>query len=321
MPSENYLYSINLALTHACLGRCLFCPRDRGLNSRNLIMPTEYAFKIIDETATPEFKSRHNIGKFEVSENGDALIHPDFIDILRRIRSKHPNAIISMFTNFYLLTREKSETICKEKLVDVITTNIDGHDRIFYGMVKGLDYETVERNILDFLEVREQAGYKPYLKIQALTLYDYVNKVIRVFKNLPYNLSRNIAGYINTEKLEDDYEEIRKIWEKRADTFFRSPVFLWAERPWALMNTGKAGNYSCPLLERVKHEAFISPDGDWYICCYDSRYDIKFGNVVETSIQEVFESERRASIIKALEEKRFHDIGYPCITVEACQWV
>ena len=313
MQSSQYLYSINLALTHACLGRCVFCPRDRGLNARNVIMPTEYAIKIIDETAGPEF----NIGKFEVSENGDALIHPDFINILRHIRAKHPNATISIFTNFLLLTREKAEVICREKLIDVITTNIDGSTPVLYHMVKGIDYGTVERNILDFLEVREKTGFKPFLKIQALTLYDYTSKVLRTLKDLPYNLDRKI----DISNLTDDFNEIRKVWEKRADLFFRSPVFLWAERPLVKPNPARYGELSCPLLERVKHEAFINPDGDWYICCYDAKYNIRFGNVVKDGVRAVFESDERSRIIRALEEHRYQDIGYPCTTIEACQWV
>jgi MoaA/NifB/PqqE/SkfB family radical SAM enzyme len=284
-------------------------------------LPYDYAQIIIDETASPDFLSRHKLGKFEVGENGDSFINPDFIDVLRYIRKKHDKITISLFTNFFRFTREIAKVICHERLVDVITTNIDGHDAESYKAVKGINYGTVEQNILDFIEVRKHSDFKPRLRMQAITMADYVNKVMSKLGKPPLALPKDV----DRTKLVDDFEEIRTIWVPRLDAsldvFSRSPVFLWAERAQIDTNPKRVVNFFCPLLERVKHEAFISPDGNWYVCCYDSRYDIKFGNVVETSIQEVFDSERRASIIKALEERRFHDIGYPCTTVEACQWV
>lgn len=309
--SEVELFSINLALSNLCGAKCIFCPINRYKKKPPYNMPHLNAKKIADEVS----RNIHSVKRFEIGENGDALLNPEFIEIVRYIKSTNPNVEVDMFTNFQHLTKDISEVIVMENLIDNLCVNIDGHDEETYFRVKGLSYNTVEQNVIDFIKVRNEHGSKIRLAIQALTYTDYANRVIAKFNKFPVA----VESLYST----DDFTEIRDVWKNRLnpklDVFFRSHAFGWAERD--SINKVNPENYNCPIFTRVRDECFIAPNGDWYACCYDDKQQLIFGNVIEKSITEVYFGKDRKHILQLLEERRYTEIGYPCTLVEACQWI
>jgi radical SAM protein with 4Fe4S-binding SPASM domain len=310
------LFGINLALSNLCGGGCIFCPEGRGRRiPKN--MPIEYAKKIIDEASSYKFRSIHVIKRFEVGENGDALLNPSFVDILRYIRQNFQSVFIELSTSFQNLKRDMSDVIISEHLLDNVGVNIDGYDPENYYRVKRMDYREIEQNILDFIEVRKRKGVKIPLNVLCLTYYDYVTSIYKTFGRMPKKI-RQTQGAL---KIKDDYKLVEQVWRSRLESFdhlHRLKVGLWAERDLVDRNRDMS-SYTCPLYERVKKECFIAPNGDWYACCRDDQQQNVFGNVIEQSIQEIWNSQKRHDFLRLLKQHKYSDIGYPCNTIVACQ--
>ena len=107
-------------------------------------MPFEVVKKIIDEAADTAFPNP--IKMIHLSENGEALYHPEFLEIVRYIKAKLPNTALNLLSNFGLMTPKIARALLEEKLLSSIQVNIDGHDAKSYKAVKGIAYAGVIKN-------------------------------------------------------------------------------------------------------------------------------------------------------------------------------
>jgi radical SAM protein with 4Fe4S-binding SPASM domain len=316
------LKSINLGVSSACGADCIYCPVEtRGTRIREKSMPFDLVRKIVDEVATEGFRQKHSIERFEVGENGDAFLNRNFVPILRYIRQALPQVKVELFTDFQFFTRDKADIFLRERLVNSYICNIDGGSPDDYFAVKRIPYDRVKRNVLDFLEVRNALHTAAPLKVQILTADYYIKTIRQHFGVDPMRLA-GTEHHCTPDKA--SVESIRATWRDVLDPAQdkivpSTSIFAWAER--AQVDTRKLDyhNYTCPLLKRVRHEAFIAPDGTWYACCYDSNYELALGNVNEHSLDEIFSSDKRQQFIGMLEGKKFAKIGGPCKTVNCCQ--
>jgi len=306
---------INLALSNRCNATCIWCPTSRG-TKHNFDMPFDVVKKIIDEAADPAFPNP--IKMIHLSENGEALYHPEFLEIVRYIRAKLPDTALNLLSNFGLMSAKIAKPLLEEKLLSSIQVNIDGHDAKSYKAVKGISYAGVIKNVKKFLELR--AKYDPTFdfSINVMTAFEYTVSVNAFMQTKPDQYKRKIPF--------STYEETVKSLRKFVpdDVFIKhSKSGLWAER--GLITSGRArinvdqSTLDCPLLMRVEKEVFIAPNGDLYPCCYDDNNDIVLGNVMESTLLEIHDSETRRVFIERLKAHKYEEIGYPCNTVVCCQ--
>ena len=311
-----FLHSINLSLCSACTANCIFCPPTRFGNIKTKMMNPSLVQKIVDEISTsPHLRT---IRQINIGEMGDCLLNPKALDCLRIIRRKLPHAIIHLTINFASLPKEKSRQILEEGLADGVSGNIDGHNELYYGLVKGLSYETITKNVRDFLMLREQLGSKVKFAIYILSYRLYVNSIKNNWGFLPTKLH----GIERTE-IEDDSELVEAMWRpllRKEDKITIHPtVMSWAERSKFRNAKIAYKKYACPKLPRIRHEIFIAPDGTMYPCCIDADNWIAFGNLADGSITSVALSQGRRRLIWLLEHHRFGEVGGPCRSVNCCQ--
>jgi len=317
MTQNYHLRSINLSLSSACDANCIFCPEDRGRRLKTKMMNPQIVEKIVHEVSTnPKL---HSVTHFECSENGDAFLNPKVLECLRIIRRSLPWCTISVFTNFRNLTKDKIIPILRENLIDTICCNIDGHNEYYYRAVKGVSLKKAKQNLLDFLQIRENLRANVPLTIYAITYKKYVNTIKNNFGFIPHNLHGK-----ELKDIKDDFALIKATWQplidKEKDHIIPAhAIFSWAERTKIDTASLAYDNYCCPNLERVKHEAFIAPDGTWYACCLDANNELVLGNLTRNSLANLMESPRRRKLIWMLEERKFQEIGRPCDTVNCCQ--
>jgi len=283
-------------------------------------MPFDLAKKIVDEVGCREFRKNHSVRKFEIGENGEAFLNPDVINILRYMKSSNPDISTRVFTNFQNLTKERSEIILREGLLDSIFLNIDGHNSYNYYQVKKLNLDVLIRNLNDFLALRRELRAKTSLTILSLTLADYICKIRDRLGFLPAKL--HDQSLLN---IPDDFTQIVEKWRElidpKTDVIQRAGIVGWAERNRVDVAHINYQSYSCPNLQRVKEECFVAPDGTWYACCLDSNNELVLGNVAEESILKLYRGEKRLRLIRLLENREFYKIGGPCRTVNCCQWL
>lgn len=315
------LKSINLSTSSICGGNCIFCPENRGKRIQQKFMTFELAKKIIDEISSDEFKKKHRVRNIGVAENGDAFLNKELINILRYIKLKLPQVKVIAATNFQNFTEDKAQIILSEQLIDSFLCNIDASSERNFFAAKGLKLQTVKKNLIDFIKIREKLQNKSSLSIMAVTLNTYINAVHNCLGFYPTKLKDyELRG------VEDDFHLIKEQWKnildpKKDRISKMKTVFLWAEREKASGQELDYKEYQCPNLQRVKEEAFITPDGTWYACCYDSNTELVLGNVAVDNIDTIFSSQQRKNLIEKLEKREFQKIGGPCKTVNCCQWV
>jgi sulfatase maturation enzyme AslB (radical SAM superfamily) len=311
------LKSINLALSTLCDADCIFCPSDRGENIKQKIMPLSYAEKIIDEIASRKFRRRHRVKRVVISEGGEPFLNKDMIEILRLIKSHLPQVLVWINTNFHTVSPDKSRIILEEGLIGHMGCNIDGSNAQNYFLVKKLDYDLVMHNVKEFLRIRNELNSRVGLTVRILSLHKYIHTIHEKLGVYPQKLKD--LGLIN---IPDDtqiiVEQLKKILDMNKDIIYVSGISRWAERDQVDISKIDYKKYHCGMLERIESEAFIAPDGSWYICCDDSKNEVLLGNVITQSIDEVFHSERRKTIIEMLKEQKFEEIGGPCKTVICC---
>lgn len=314
------LESINLSLSSVCGGDCLFCPDNRGKRIEQKIMSFECVEKIIDEISSKEFKKNHNIMSISVGENGDAFLNKDFIRILRLIKFKLPLVKITIATNFQNFTEEWAEIILKEKLIDVFYSNIDGSNEKNYFNMKKMNFNNSRNNLIDFLKIRKKLNFYPPLNISVVTLNRYIRTIYYNFGFYPVKLKD-----YRLIDIPDDFLIIKKQLEEMLmpgiDRINKTSIFGWAEREQVDISKIDYKKYSCNNLHRVEMEAFIAPNGVWYICCFDADNELILGNVAEQSINEIFFSPKRQKLLNLLKNQQFSEIGGPCKTVNCCQYL
>ena len=301
--------SINLALTNRCTANCIFCPESRGQRLQS-DMTLEIVHKILDEVSSPSFPWQ--VKTFQVGENGDAPLNKNFLEILRAIKQKMPNAFINMATNFSQMKPELSKILLDERLLHGIQVNIDGHNAESYEAQKILKYENVINNLKAFVKLKSEYPASMELTVHYLTLKDYTDAVRKKFGRDPVRLVGDVPD-TGPEQIRESLNS----WLPDEVILDRPGCFFWAERALVPPDHDQS-RLSCPNYSRVESEAWIAPNGDWYACCLDENQDIVWGNVMKNTLVEIHSGESRVNFLDDLVNRRWKKIGHPCNTVTCC---
>ena len=309
---------VGLALSSACGAKCVFCPiTERGACNTRKLMPFRDAKKVIDEVANnPELRA--TVETFKTGEGGDSLINPEYLKVVRYIREVLPEKKIILHNNFQFLNKEICDALIDEKLIDNLTCNIDGADKEHYEVVKGIPFEVVMKNLMYFFEKRKSSGVKLPLEVYSLSYGMYIAQISSGLGVIPLRATPE-----DVEKWGCDYFKVLEMLSPHldpTDCMMVGRVFGWAEREQFKNAKIDYRMHTCPCVHKDELEthAYIASDGDWYICCWDNKNEIVFGNVFDTSLAEVMNGERRQKTIQLIKDKKFGEVGGPCSTVNCC---
>lgn len=201
--------------------------------------------------------------------NNEPFIDSRFINLLRRLKSKK-NHTIEVSTNASLLTKEISEIIVNEKLID------DFRISFFAGNKE--DYKKLMPN-LDFYEC--QNNIKNFLKIN--------NNVI------PYQITLILVPWMDMEK---NILQVKKLFQNaniHPFGFLDRAGNLQEKNNLAVKDNENVKLIGCNLNRPFERMCIIA-NGDVILCSQDwSREEIQ-GNVFESSIYEVWNSKRAKEI-------------------------
>lgn len=311
--------NIHLTLSDKCGANCIFCPKHET-NVPLADMNFETAKRVIDEIASESFKSKHQLDEIQVGNNGDCFFNPELIKILRYIKEKGVTSKIIMFTNFQKFTPELQEVIVGERLVDAISCNIDSMSKDYYAFIKRLDLENTLKNIASFNDVRKKFKADIPMTIYIINIYRY----IKIFKHLFKQLPAKVKNEAIVEELKDDYDFtnqalLRIIRRARGDKVENiSPIF-WAERQAMKNVIIDYKDAFCPHIKEFGASMFINTKGDVYLCCLDDKYNLTYGNIYESTLDELSVCDKKLKMIDQLLHQDFEGIGYPCTAVPFCQ--
>ena len=243
--------SILVETTLRCPADCIFCP-NKKIDNRPKDMSWELFTKIVDECRGK------GVGEFYPFINGEPLACPFLEDALDYVSRTLPDTSIHIYTNGYLLDREKSTMLLRNN-VGQVHFSIDGvSKRVYEEHRRGLVYEQVMANVMSFLTQCRQQSRKVGTRV-VLTL-------------TPDN-KREVGAF-------------RRLWKGLVDIVDVIPC------------DGRGGEGKLPVYMDnrrlgcfyVTSRAYVLSDGSVVPCCKDWAGYTILGNVAEDSLQSIWNS-------------------------------
>lgn len=258
---------IYLEITNYCNKNCPFCSKD----SRDLKeMSLDEIKKIL-----PDIKKYTNYLYLHVK--GEPLLHSEFSNIISYLKDEQ--MWINITTNGTLIHKYINEIGNNEYIrqINISVHSFDDDNYIYY-VLKSVD--------------------------DILKLNNNVNIVLRFWalENLQFNEinKRNIDKIINHYNLSSDI--IKKIMNdeniKISDRLYINKDKLFE---WPNLNNKMYPDSFCLGLKT--HIAILS-NGTVVPCCLDSDAIINLGNIFNTSLDDILESDKTISIIKGFKENK-----------------
>jgi radical SAM protein with 4Fe4S-binding SPASM domain len=267
---------ISLGLSLLCPSNCIYCA-ERGTHMAPRTMPMELVTRILDEAQAQGFR-----GRFSLSENGEALLHPRFEEILTDVRRRFPENEIILFTNMVLMDEARARLVLERK-VDHVRFNLDGSTEATYEYIKrNRSFHRVKQNIAAFLHMRNELHSPCKVGIGFVTAKSF---------------TEDIEGRVGV--FEDDSREILGFLQpmlRPGDEIGPDPVTI--EKYQFALNRPK--REPCDLFYRTLVEMMIAPNGQVYICCADFGMRSSLGNVNEQSLAQIWSGEKRKTVLKNL---------------------
>lgn len=145
-------YELHLELTNLCNANCVFCPYQ--FQEREV----QYMSAAVLEKALGDF-ARCGGGSVGLTPIvGDALIHPDFLRVVRRLRAEERIDRIWVTTNAILIDKHGVEEVLSSGLTS-ITVSTSGFDEPSYKRIyRSSAYARMLRNVHDLVRVNHRLG-------------------------------------------------------------------------------------------------------------------------------------------------------------------
>jgi MoaA/NifB/PqqE/SkfB family radical SAM enzyme len=260
---ERFPKMLSLELSSACNANCIMCPHGEMTRKKGN-MSLETLNKIIKDCQGQPLK------KINLFWFGDSFCNRNAVEYIRAARKGLPGVKLYISTNAGLLSKEISQTIIDEDLLDVINFDIDGIKKETYeGIRRNLNYEEVVENVEYFLRYKKEKGKtKPQTRVT-------------IIKMVP---------------TEGEIEEFIKKWKPLVDKVDVNDYNTWLGTQDD-RNVGESrqrslgGNFDFACLHPWD-ELVISAEGIAGLCCLD--YDLKavVGDISKESIKEIWQGEK-----------------------------
>ena len=252
--------------THtACNARCIMCPyEDIFKKVGHGRMRRELFERLIDECAG------HEVWDLKPFLMNEPLLDRRLPSLVRYARERLPNTIIGFSTNGQLLEGPLAEELVDSGL-DEIWVNFNGNTRTTYETImRGLSFERVRRNVLDF-------------------------------KQLVVQKRANVCIFISTVETQLAVAEIeasRAFWRQYDIPVVKTPL---NNRGGNLQTNGLQVLRSIKghrVCDRPFYNMYIAYNGDAILCSSDCERLMVIGNVEVDGLQRVWNSDRQKWVRK-----------------------
>lgn len=274
--------TISIEPTNHCNAKCIMCPHDMMMKREKGFMSWALFKKIIDE-CKEEIDSEGKHLRFVFGGMGEPLLDPLLIKRIEYIKQKLRKSTVGFSTNAALLTGERSLEILNSPL-DSILFSVDGASKETYEEIRvGLKYEVVKRNLDNFFELKKQMNKKSPRVVMQMVVWEH-----------------------NKHEMKK-YEEL---WQGKADWIYFKAMHNFLVKGTSI-RTNKLSEKQLEVCLDPFVEEFIYWNGDIALCCWDYDHLIDLGNVRESSIIEVYNSEKIMKVRDAMRRKECKNI-FPC---------
>lgn len=255
--------------TNACNSDCIFCTHNQMTRKKGF-MNFQLFKKIIDDCTT------QGVREVAIYRLGEPLLDTQFSEKITYAK-KAGIEIVSTNTNASLLDEENATKILDSD-IDVIYISLDASSKAVYeGIRRGLNYDVVERNVMKFIELRNNRGRK----------------------------ARIILHFCITQENRNQVKDFIRKWKNSVDQICIADTHDWSgnieikdKRPFQ-----RNGPCKLPWTEMV-----ISWDGKVPLCCVDYNDTVVLGDLTNESIKDVWGGEKLKKYRKIHINKDFDKI-------------
>jgi len=263
----DYPLHLNFEIVFGCNLRCPFCTQSvKAKNwSYNVepkkVITFEKFCEIIDEGVENDLHS------IELNGINEPLLQKDLCRYISYAKEKG-EIVISLHSNSLLLNEKNSNELIDSGLTSIVFS-VDGSTKETYEKIRvGGKFEKMLECINLFLDIKKKRQSK--------------------FPLVRMSFAENKLNY-------EEYEEYKNYWENRVDfvskSHFSNP-FLRDEQGEELEEEYRLTNYLLEDCFESYQRLFIHNNGDVSPCCSFFGGEIKIGNVYDTSIYNLWNSDK-----------------------------
>ena len=257
-PIPDFPRTLQIQTFTGCNADCIFCPYGETYSTQPKgKMPIELFRRIVDEAAA------HGVRRISPYLMNEPLMDRDLFDKVRYINEKIPDCKVVITTNGHFLTPPVADAIlAMGGGIHKLYVSFQGIDKESYEktMRGNMDFDRTMANVNHFIEIQRSRGLtRPRLWI---TMVD--TAVIDARKAVDYWRSRGVASKYTT--LENRGGNI-----KDAESFSRTHAMSY---------------YT--TCTRLFKQAYIMFNGDLVLCCVDYSREQVLGNIVGSSIADIW---------------------------------
>jgi radical SAM protein with 4Fe4S-binding SPASM domain len=275
--TQNKTFSkVYIEISNLCNLQCSFCPEVK--RGKKILSVKEFKKIITEVTPFTDNITLHLMG--------EPLLHPSFQDILEIINSS--SLRLDLTTNGILLKKHK-DLLLQSKAIRQINFSVQSYLDNFPD--RGI--EDYLQLILDFTRSSQVVRPDMFINFRLWNLltetkipdevHDLLQRFALVFHSeLPHTLD------VRSKKSWKLTDKVRIHWDTR---------FEWP----SLQNKNYGPHGYCYGL---KSHIGIHADGQVVPCCLDKEANINLGNIFDSSLKEILDTDRAQSIIKNFEQRK-----------------
>lgn len=272
---KNLLYprTINIETTNYCNEKCWFCPRAEATRGFGLVS-MDLVKKVVDESVP------YGPVTYYLHKDGEPLMHPQILEIMRYIKSANPSNQIMLTTNGSLLKEKISKGLI-EVGVDAVRIGIRAATPETYCKIHKRDhFNLIIENTMRLLDLKDRLGSKnPEVAMQIVVCED----------------------------TKDEIDLFVETWEKKRVAMEIKEFMSWGG--WTsdgTLHNGSLSDKRPPCIDPF-HNIVINWDGKVSLCSLDWNNAVPFGDLTKQSIKEVWHDKPVRNVRKA------HQFGiYTC---------
>lgn len=286
---------IDVELTNACNFGCLFCPTGtRAMQRKSGMMKAATMARIIDQCAE-RVRDGHRVGIRFIGW-GEPLLHPGLCGFLRMASAK--GILTHINTNGSKLDVDGGypSGILIASGLSSIKFSFQGVDRKSYREARQTDFfATLVDRIAAFRRARDRhtdGERKPWIQVSTSTTYEdeeQLAQFLRLFEPLADEVAvgRTIFGFFDESRMhlraEADYRLFHKLKRATAKDALAHPD-------------------PCP---EVYDKLTIAWNGDVRVCCNDYDGHTNLGNVLQSTLPEIWQHPTIRQYRERLAEKDY----------------
>lgn len=294
---DSYPIYVEIGPTNRCNHHCIFCALDwikKGAQDIN----SEILLSSLKDMGSNRVKSLMFAGE------GEPLLHQDITTFVQA--AKKANIDVSITTNGSLLSMQKSEEILP--YLSWIRFSVDAATPKTYSKIHGVkkiaEFEKVIRNIECAVRIKKENKYDVVIGIQNLLISENIDEIIGLTKmakamgvdNMqikPYSyhpLSKNNLS-CNYEKLKDLEQKLSELDDGQFRVFYRGETIK-------RIKEGRTYDacHGLSFFALIDSKANVLPCNLFY-----DNPEYVYGNLQDASFSEIWYSERRKNVLKAIQ--------------------